>query len=110
MTVPARAALDAAITEKQFLQQVKDLARLRGWQTYHNLNARGSDPGFPDLVLVRDGRLLFIELKTEKGRISPVQDIWLKRLREVGTVRAFLWRPHDWPEIEARLTVNRREL
>ena len=38
-----------------------------------------------DLVLLRGGRLIFMELKRpEGGRISPMQEWWVKKLRELG--------------------------
>ena len=94
------------LTERDLLQQVKDLARLCGWRTYHTLHSRGSDAGFPDLVLVRRGRLVFAELKSDKGKVAPAQSEWLADLGGVRTTRAYVWRPDDWPEIEAMLTAR----
>ena len=95
-------------TEAQFQQAVIDLARACGWLVYHTLISRGSEPGFPDLVLVRGEILIFAELKTEKGRISTAQCDWIEALSRSAlaagdhvTVR--LWRPSDWPEIERML-------
>ncbi|MFA7094825.1 MAG: VRR-NUC domain-containing protein [Thermovirgaceae bacterium] len=89
------------ITEKQLLGVVRDLALLLGWLFYHTHDSRRSDPGFPDLVLVRQSHLIFAELKSEKGRLTPDQRAWLTELEEVarcsrGTVSAHLWRPSDW--------------
>lgn len=36
--------------------------------------------GFPDLVLARDGRVMFFELKREDGKTTPGQDAWLSAL------------------------------
>lgn len=90
-------------TEKRFLQQLKDLSRLCGWRAYHTLDSRGSDPGFPDLVLVRSPELVFAELKTEKGLPTPDQEAWLQALSNCTAHQTRLWRPSDWPEIEATL-------
>ncbi len=95
-----------AITEKQFSQQVVDYALLKGWLVYRTPTWRstGSYPGFPDLVLVRPGdkRVLFLELKSEKGRVSAAQKRWLDTL---GATDAIAWvvRPSDWHLIEAVL-------
>ena len=51
--------------------------------------------GYPDLTLARDGVVLFAELKTQAGRLRPEQQRWLEILD--GEV----WRPNDWPEVEA---------
>lgn len=91
-----------AETEKQFQQAVVDLATLCGWKHYHPFDSRRSDPGWPDLVLARCGRLLFRELKTEKGRVTDSQAGWLFVLESAGQDVA-VWRPSMWTEIEATL-------
>lgn len=87
------------VSEKTFQQQVLDLAKLTGWRTYHVHDSRRSNPGFPDLVLVRRGRMVFAELKTRKGRVSREQQAWLDDLRACPTAEVFLWRPDDLPVI-----------
>lgn len=37
------------------------------------LKALGTKPGWPDIILVKDGHLYGLELKTEDGRLSPAQ-------------------------------------
>lgn len=91
----------AGAPEKDFMSAVIELAKLRRWLVYHTHDSRRSEPGFPDLVLVRD-RVLFAELKTEKGKITRDQTNWMERLRAAGA-DAHIWRPQDWDEIEAAL-------
>ena len=93
-----RAALDAAISEKAFAQQVVDAARLTGWLVYRTFDSRRSPAGFPDLVLVRGGRLMFWELKTMRGRLSSAQLDWLAALADAGA-DAMLVSPRDWDAI-----------
>ena len=88
-------------TERQWQAQVVNLATMLGWLTYHTHDSRGSEPGFPDLVLVRD-RVVFAELKTEKGRIRYEQTVWLERLRQAGS-EVYLWRPSDLDKVTAVL-------
>lgn len=106
------------ISEREFQAQIKELAQLCGWLVYHTLDSRGSDAGFPDLVLVRDGSIIFAELKSAKGRVTPAQQQWVDALRTITAtlidllptrtpVRVRVWRPADWPEIEALLTARR---
>ncbi len=99
----ARALLDLQISERDFQQQVVDLARLHGWMVYHTHNSRRSEKGFPDLTLVRRDRLMFVELKTETGEVTPEQHAWLDALEWTGRVDVRVWRPRDWTEIEDSL-------
>lgn len=85
-------------SEKDFQQRVITLARSLGYTLiYHTHDSRRSQPGFPDLVLVspRTKRILFRELKSATGRISPDQKHWGDTLREVGADFDF-WYPKDW--------------
>lgn len=109
-----RDTIDQAVDEKTFQQAVVDLARTCGWLSYHTLDSRGSVSGFPDLVLARDGQIVFAELKTEHGTLRPEQARWLEALRgvehecqhahsDLGGVDTYLWRPSSWDAIVERL-------
>ena len=95
-------------TEKQFMAQVIQMARLFRWLVYHTYDSRRSVPGFPDLVAIRaprpgsPARLIAAELKSSRGTTTPEQDAWLQAFREVGA-EVFIWRPAQWEEIEATL-------
>lgn len=105
---PAQALRDR-MSEDEFQKWVVDLAKLRGWLFYHTHDSRRSAEGFPDLVLVRNGVLIFAELKTQKGRQTLKQKEWDRALCEVeekscwrqcDNVWMFLWRPSMMEEIE----------
>lgn len=83
------------MTEKQLQGVVVQLARLNGWLAYHTFDSRRSEPGFPDLVLVRGVRILYRELKTEKGRVTVPQQAWLDALAAAWADVA-VWRPAQW--------------
>lgn len=85
------------MTEKQFQQAVTDLARLLGLLVYHPYDSRRSEPGFPDLTIVGRAGVLFRELKTTRGRLTPAQRKWIGALNEAGA-DADVWRPEHWPE------------
>ena len=85
--------------EKDFTQQVRDLARALGWLEYHPYRSDRSTPGFPDLVMVKAPRVIFAELKMAKGKVSHSQEIWLQELNDCGGVETYLWRPQDRQEI-----------
>lgn len=92
------------IGEKEvgFQRAVVTMAGYLGWTVYHTHDSRRSNPGFPDLVLVRD-RVLFRELKTDKGRLTKEQEDWIAKLTKAGA-NAGVWRPRDWDSIEKELT------
>lgn len=90
----------AGETEAGFQKAVTDLATLRGWLWYHTHDSRRSNPGFPDLVLIRGKRLLFVELKRSlKERLRPEQQVWKDRLGAANYVH-LLWSPELWDTIQ----------
>ena len=109
------------MTEAQFQRSVIELAQLNGWKVAHFRKAQNGKgawrtavaadgAGFPDLVLARD-RVIFAELKTDKGRVRPEQRAWLDALTCAGvnthraaSVETVVWRPRDWNDIQETLT------
>lgn len=96
-------------TEKQWMATVVQAARLLGYCVYHTHRSDHSEPGFPDLFMAKPAErigepstILVAELKTERGRLSPAQARWLDLFASAG-VPAFIWRPSDWPTVEAVL-------
>jgi len=86
------------ITEKQFESQVRGLAKTFGWLYYHTWRSIHSPSGFPDCVMVKEGRIIFAELKSEKGKVSESQSEWLEALGR-AKAEVYLWRPSDFDEI-----------
>lgn len=89
------AAAPARMTERDLQAAVVQVARMLGWLCYHTYDSRRSSEGFPDLVLVheRSGAILFVELKSDHGRVTEDQRRWLAALGIRG--RSFVWRPAD---------------
>lgn len=85
--------------EKAFMAAVVKFARELGWSEYHTYNSRRSKSGWPDLVLVRGERIVFVELKTETGRTTAAQDRWIELLTEAKQT-VYVWRPSSWPQIK----------
>jgi len=79
------------MTERELQAAVIDLAKLLNWSYYHTYSSRRSVAGFPDLVLVKD-RIIFVELKSETGRLTKEQEQWRDSLRVAG-VEWYLVRP-----------------
>ena len=62
------------ITETDIRRQVRDYLRIRGWFVFHILQGGvGVYRGITDLIAVKDGRVIFLELKTRTGRQSEHQ-------------------------------------
>jgi hypothetical protein len=97
----ARRTLDLAMSEAAWQNLVVKLAFQLNWQWYHTHDSRRSQPGFPDLVLVRE-RVIFAELKAAKGRLDQWQKRWVEQLRHAGA-EVYCWRPSDYPEVERTL-------
>lgn len=91
------------VTEKDLREQVRDLCGIFGWKLYFTWTSMHSPRGFPDLVLAHPGkkRIIYAELKSEKGKVTPEQQRWLDALRQCGQ-EVYVWRPADIEEI-ARL-------
>lgn len=96
----ARAVLDKAVPEATFQQQVIDLAKTYRWLVYHTHDSRFSERGFPDLVCVKGGVMLGIELKKEGAVPTPAQDRWLDELGAVPGVRTMVARPSDFEALK----------
>ena len=61
------------LLEKEIRAQVKEYLTMMGWFVFYILQGTGSYKGIPDLIAVKDGRVVFIELKTRKGKQSAHQ-------------------------------------
>lgn len=87
------------LTERAFQAQVVQYAKLHGWLVFHDFDSRRSEPGLPDLLMVRGSRLVFAELKVGKNKLSAAQEKWVAAL-SVTANAVYVWRPEDWQSIE----------
>lgn len=91
-------------TEADFQRWVIGRAKEWGWRVNHVYRAKLHDGqwrttcavGWPDCTFVRDGRIVFAELKSKTGRVEPDQDRWLDDLAEIDAAEVHVWRPADW--------------
>lgn len=126
------------MSEAELQKHVLGYARFYGWRAAHFHDSRrevvrrgqrqlvgDSDAaGFPDLVLIRPPELLFVELKSERGRPTDAQRAWLEDLDAVArrvtalvagsvidelelAVEVYLWRPSDLDAAHDRLARGR---
>ena len=88
--------LDLNCLESELKSKVRELALQLQWRYYHTHDSRKSEAGFPDITLVRNGRVLFIELKRQKKNPTTDQKKWLDELHKVPFCEVYVWRPSDW--------------
>jgi Holliday junction resolvase len=60
-----------------------------------------SKPGIPDLMAIKDGRVIFFEVKSAGGKVSKLQEHQMEQLREIG-VEAYVVR--STVEVKSLLT------
>lgn len=89
---------DSGESEKEFQARVVKLAKERGWMAYHVHFSQRSDPGWPDLILLRGCRQIAAELKVGKNKLTPEQQDWLCAFAD-ARVETHLWTPGMWPDI-----------
>ncbi len=103
------------ISEKAWQAQVIDLARTLGYRVAHfrpAMTGKGwrtpvaaDGAGFPDLVLV-GRKVVFLELKSERGSVADDQAAWLEAIRRAGG-EAYVLRPSDLDLLAGILTERR---
>lgn len=96
-------------SERTFQEWVMRQAKIGGWLAFHPLpalNSRGrwatfqqGDKGYPDCTFARKGVVMFRELKSNTGSVTPEQKIWGEELGELWDV----WRPKDYLRIKDEL-------
>ncbi|MEN8233759.1 MAG: hypothetical protein ABFR89_02410 [Actinomycetota bacterium] len=91
--------------EDDLKSAVTDALEWNGWRWQHQRPAMKKDgswmtpieghKGWPDIVAVKDGRMILAELKGSSGRCSPDQLVWLTMLAEVSGVETYLIGPSE---------------
>lgn len=93
------------VTERDLREQVRELCELYGWLIYFSWSSIHSPRGFPDLVLAHPEkkRVIYAELKSEKGKLTPQQEEWIAALGDCGQ-EVYVWRPENFEQIVEVLT------
>lgn len=68
------AELRRSSRESEILATCRELLRLRGWFCIRHQQGLGSHRGLSDLTAIKAGRVLWIEIKTPRGRLSQYQE------------------------------------
>lgn len=94
-------------TEAECQRAILAAAKLAGWRCHAIRTSRtnsGSyvtaiqgDPGWPDCVFVKQGHMVVVEFKRDRGAVmQPGQQEWIDALDEVPGVQAMVvWVPSD---------------
>lgn len=69
--------------EKDIERRLVNGVRALGGKAYKFVSP--GNVGVPDrLVVMPGGRVVFVELKTERGKLSPMQEMQLRHLADMG--------------------------
>ena len=95
--------------EKRFEERVKSLLKDRGAWVLKTWSGGYQRAGVPDLLVCYKGRFLGIELKAERGRVSSLQQVELRDIRQSGGIGIIL-RPSHLVDFENLLdSIDREE-
>ena len=82
-----------SLTESEIQRDIKNYLQKTGWKVIRNhtqgvkySRGRGTNPnaGMPDLLSLRAGEYVWIEVKTPSGKLSIIQLMYIARLRNHG--------------------------
>ena len=76
--------LKLKLTENDIKRMVKDYLNIQGWFHFHIMQGLGSYPGIPDIIAVKDGQVLFIEVKKPTGKQSERQREFQQNIESHG--------------------------
>jgi hypothetical protein len=108
-----------AVKEDEWVAAVGDLLDAFGWRwhdTYPTRRTLGrwssedAARGIPDLIAMRPPRVVFIETKTESGRLRPEQESWIEGLRLSGQEAYVVTLPGDYVFLQDLLQPETEQL
>lgn len=96
--------------EDEFAKRIEETMDWLGLLWHHETDSRKSKAGFPDYCVVGLYGVMFLEIKSSKGKVSPKQVEWINRLDAAeavsdGTcgfhkaVLAYVAYPDDWDRV-----------
>jgi Holliday junction resolvase len=68
--------------ESKIQTKIKKKLEAEGWLVVKLI--RTSINGIPDLLALKNGKAMFIEVKQESGKVSEIQKLRIKQLQEQG--------------------------
>jgi len=80
--------------ESLIQKEIIEYLKANNWLVYKNVSqgqriqghgrVMSTCKGIPDLSIIKDGRLIYIEVKTEKGKLSEHQEKWIANAEKYG--------------------------
>lgn len=70
--------------ETEIMRGVRDYLQITGWFVVRIQQGLGSHKGIADLVAIKNGITVWIEVKTERGRLSNHQELFADCVRKAG--------------------------
>jgi hypothetical protein len=99
--------------ERELQGLVAEMCAHLGLLHFHVHYAKHMRAGWPDSTIIGAGKVIFRELKSEFGRLTPEQRLVGERLKSAGQDWR-VWRPSDWIsgaiETELRLLKGQPQL
>jgi len=71
------------MSERQIEKDVTLLLKAKGWEVYH---AECVAVGFPDVLAMKDGQIILVEIKALGGDYRPAQVKWHREHENMGNV------------------------
>ena len=78
--------------EQAIQKKISDRLKKEGWIVVKLIKTTMN--GIPDIMALRNGETMFIEVKQPKGKLSPIQGLRIQELREQG-FRAEVWTAYE---------------
>lgn len=70
--------------ETKLKKQIKDYLAIRGIFNYHILQGIGAYKGIPDRILHWNGKVIYLEIKAPKGKLSEGQKVFQEQCKADG--------------------------
>jgi Holliday junction resolvase len=70
--------------EKEVCAELRKFWKARGYMVIRNQQGLGCKPGIPDYTVIKDGKVLYVEVKGEKGRVSKNQSAFISEAEGHG--------------------------
>ena len=74
--------------EQAIQKKISDRLKKEGWIVVKLIKTTMN--GIPDLMALRNGETLFVEVKQPKGKLAPIQELRIQELKDQG-FRVEVW-------------------